>query len=159
MKFDVALDADKAKQHLQRLPDAVRAELVTEAEFLDGELVARARLLASGDLVNVRSGRYVRSIKGRVTSTRTVVTGKAYSRAPEAHLIETGAVRGPRDILPNAAQAMTFVLGGHRVFAKRVHHPGSVMRGRYVLHTALDEMRVEIISGMRAAMNRGLAHP
>lgn len=156
MKFNVVLDADKTKQRLERLPDAVRTELVAEAKILDAELVDYARMLASGGLVNIRSGRYVRSIKGRVTSSRTTVTGKAYSRAPEAHLIETGAVRAPMDILPSATQALSFMLGGHRVFAKRVHHPGSVMRGRYVLHTALDDMREEILTGMRGALNRGL---
>jgi hypothetical protein len=157
VKFDVRLDAKKTDRRLERLPDGVRDELVGAARVLDAELIQYARMLASGGLVNVITGRYLRSIKGNVRATRTTVTGKVYSRAPEAHLIELGAVRKAMDILPNVAQAMSFMVAGKRVVAKRVHHPGSVMKGRHVLHIALDDMRDEIFGGMHAALNRGLA--
>lgn len=158
-KFDVCFDAEKTDRRLQRLPDAARTELVGTARVLDSELIEYARMLASGGLVDVITGRYLRSIKGSVRATSTVVTGKVYSRAPEAHLIEYGAVRKAMDILPNVAQAMSFIVGGKRIFAKRVHHSGSIMRGRHVLHVALEDMREEILTGMRAALNRGLAAP
>jgi hypothetical protein len=157
MKFDVEFDADKTKRRLAKLPDAARTELVTVARLLDRELVDYARFLASGPLVNVKSGRYVKSIHGSVRSTQTMVTGKVASSAPEAHFIETGAVRKAMDILPNAAKALSFLMNGRRVFAARVHHPGSTEKPRHLLQVALDDIRAEIVAEMTSALHRGLA--
>jgi hypothetical protein len=42
-------------------------------------------------------------------------------------------------------------VGGKQVFAKIVHHPGSVMPERSFMRSSLAEMRPEIIDGLRQA--------
>ena len=138
------------------MPDNVRAEMKEAAKKLKDEAVNYARTLASGPLVNVRSGRYLKSLKGSVSSGQKTVTGKIYSRDPVAHLIESGATRKAREILPNTKQALSFMLGGRRVFARAVHHPGSKMPAKHLLQQTIDDMQPDIFKELEAALNRGI---
>jgi hypothetical protein len=155
-KFNIQIDSSQPRKNFEKMPADVRGEMVDAAKTLKDEAVNYARTLASGPLVNVRSGRYLRSIKGRVSSGSKTVTGKIFSNAPEAHLIEQGATRRPREILPNAKQALAFMIGGKRVFAKAVHHPGSIMPAKHLLQQTIDDMQPDIFKELEAALNRGL---
>lgn len=153
----INIDYDTKKLSLEQMTAAVREEVLNASKTLDSQLVDRARALATGSMVGVRSGLYKESIRGEVKVSRNRITSRVYSRAPEAHLVEYGAVRGPHDILPDTKRVLSFLMNGKRVFATKVHNPGSTTSPRPVLKTALEQMSPRIVSDITAAMNRGLA--
>lgn len=69
----------------------------------------------------VQTGRLLKGISGRTLSnpTRTIVT----SSAPYTKYV-IGGTR-PHMIYPRNARALSFTIGGRRVFASRVQHPGT----------------------------------
>jgi hypothetical protein len=86
---------------------------------------------------------------------------------PKANLFEFGGKTGPHDIEPDNAQALLLQIGGGKIFAAKVHHPGGDFgresfgagsQGKYsVVQLAYNEMRAEIFSRMYDAAFEGVA--
>lgn len=144
--FTVSVDDSKAKLKFAVLPDATRSALFTASQGLEQALLFRARELASGGAVNVRSGAYLRSIRGTTRQGKNSVTATTRSNSPLAAIIEHGAQIGAHDILPDTAQALHFGGSAGEVFAAIVHHPAVTLPARPVIEGAFDEMRDDIVS-------------
>ncbi len=155
--IDVKLSASRVQLRLDRMPDEVRAMLGTTARMLDDALVARAKSLASGGVLKVRTGSYVASIRGSVRVSQRSVSGSATSRDRRAHIFEFGGETSPHLELPKIKQAMAFMMGAGKVFASMVHHPGSHIAEHSVIHAAFDEMKGDIQADLQAAVSRGVA--
>jgi phage gpG-like protein len=119
----------------------------------------------SGQVLNVRSGNLRRSIQSKVTQSiddKDVVDITVYSdgSVPYADIHEYGGHTPPHIITPVQAQALSFIYEGKRVFAKIVHHPGSIMPERSYLRTSIAEMtptiRDEIENTVNDAIQQGL---
>jgi hypothetical protein len=150
MTFDVKID-DRASAKLAGVDGALRGRLLDIAQVLAKALVANARAKASGDLLKVRTGRYVASIHGSARKTDTGVSASVTSSSPLATIFERGAVVPAHDILPNVAQALRFLDDAGAVYAKVVHDPGAVITPKPAIHRAFDDMRGDIVDGLSAA--------
>lgn len=144
----------------EHLPEDIRAALITEVTGLTAEVYARARRRA-GELLKVRSGRYLDSIVQKVrTSTArvrgTVSAGVGYTapgRKPKRvpGFLEFGGHARARMIPVRSAKALHFLRGGNEIFAALVRHPGPTIAPHPIIYGALAEMQSEIVSGLQRA--------
>src|SRR5579864_978798 len=128
---------DELKLKLHTMVPEVRKALEQVIGAKAQEMRDRAIALASGQVIQERTGKFVASIKSELRSTETSVMGDVYSDDPRAPLFEYGGEQQPRDILPNIAQALRF-LGGSAgtVFAAMVHRPVVTYPARSEEHTS-----------------------
>ena len=158
-EFDLGRDikvvgADEFQLKLHNLMPEVRKAL-EQAIQKDGEaLKGRARALASGEVIKIETGEFVRSLETRVKSSETGVFGYVWSNKPDlAAVFEFGGTQDARDILPNVAQALRFA-GGFAakislgtvgmVYAAVVHRPVVEYKPKPIIHAAFDEMKAGI---------------
>lgn len=153
--FQVRVDSSRVRLRLEEMPTNVRSALRDVTEILDVELVARARSRARSEL-NVRSGKYLASIRGAISETPRRISGKARARAKQAAILEYGGNIPPHEILPNKAGALAFLRDGAQVFAAAVQHPGAHITARKIIHGAFSEMRGDIVAGMTTAVQRAV---
>lgn len=144
-------------------------ELVRIENELVAELVARARAKAEGDVLQVRSGKFVDSIHGDVVlenpdahrslagmfaaggTTHEGVFAEVLSDDPIAHVLEYGATIPPHEIDVSTAHALRFF--GHEgvVFAASVAFPGAEIPPHSTIHAAFVEMEDEIVEKLESA--------
>jgi hypothetical protein len=139
---------------LGELNEASRAALIDVLLQLEDQVVTRARALASGEVLQVRSGRFVGSIQGDVTESATGVIADVYSRDPKAGILEYGGHIPPHEIDPNTAHALRFLgRAGGATFAARVHSPGATIAPHPTIDAAYDEMRSRIYQDINNNVN------
>lgn len=153
--FDTKITGvDETILQLQTMMPEVRKALeVTIGNAVKG-VQDQARALASGDVLQSRSGRYVNSIKSDMVSNDSGVFGHVFSDDPRADLFEYGGSTPARDILPNVAQVLRFAgspmlaslsLGTvGMVFAAVVHRPVVQYQKRSVIDAAFDAARTDV---------------
>lgn len=144
MAEEIKVDSSKLDLRLGKLQPAVHDALVVAVTLDAGELQGRAQSKASGDLLQVRSGKFVKSIKAGIRQSADRVTGRVYSRDPRAHLFEYGGKTKPHVIEPTAARALLLQVRGGTRFAARVQHPGGKYDARQIIHSAFGEMKAGI---------------
>jgi hypothetical protein len=159
MNFDIEVDASKANLRLEAMPPAVHDALVVAVTLAAGELEGRAQSKASGDLLQVRTGRFVKSIKASVSARANSVTGRVYSRDRRAALFEYGGRTPAHEIEPKRAKALLVRMRSGTVFAARVQHPGGAYSARNIIHSAFEEMRPEIIGDLEEAARGAVERP
>lgn len=86
---------------------------------------------------------------------------------PYLAIQEFGGVTRPHDIFPVNAQVLAFMMPGamqfkgsaesETVFARVVHHPGSVMPERSYMRSALAMERADIVASLTDAATQGVA--
>lgn len=153
--FDLVV-ADDATPALAQVGDAVQRNLANASDVLAASLLTTARALASGGMVEARSGHYLESLHVETTSHDDGVDVTLSSNSPLAHLIEHGVRVPAHDILPSASEVLRFDGGVGEVFAKVVHVPQTTIPARPVLHTALDMMSGRIVDGLGDAAQRAI---
>jgi len=151
--LNVEVDASKANLRLQEMPVDARDNLIVAVTLLTGELQGAARSKASGDLLQVRRGKFVKSIKAGVRTAKNSITGRVYSKDVRAHLFEYGGKTPAHDIEPKNAKALLLQMRGGTLFAARVHHPGGVYQALEIIHSAFDEMKPEIVANLEKAVH------
>jgi len=141
MCFDVKVTGpDKVILQMQTLLPEVRAALETVIKSSADQILGRAQQLASDDVIQVRTGAYLRSIESRVRSSDKGVFGYVWSSDPGlAAVFEFGGTQAPREILPNVAQVLRFTGSAGEVFASVVHRPSVVYQPKPIIHAAFDE--------------------
>jgi hypothetical protein len=119
---------------------------------LDDALLAAAQQLAA-TLLQVHTGKFEASIKGRVRDNVDSIIGRVYSGAQQAAILEYGGDIPAHEIEPKNARALHFAafMAGD-VFAARVHFPGATIKPHPVITGALDDMNAEIVEGLTAAV-------
>jgi len=157
--FDVQVDASRANLRLEEMPEEVRDALIVAVTLAAGELEGAAQSKASGDLLQVRTGRFVRSIKAGIRTGKTSVTGRVYSNDPRARLFEFGGTTPPHDIAPKNTKALLLKMRGGTVFAASVHHPGGKYEARNIIYSAFDEMKPEIVENLERAVLDVVSRP
>lgn len=144
---------------LDSMPTNVRLALKRRVTALAIKLTARVvNDKLSGQVLNVVSGALRRSIFWKIvedSSTAVIAKVASSGDVKYAAIHEFGGKTPPHDIYPTNAEALHFFMGGREVFAKVVHHPGSVMPERSFLRSSLDEMRDEIERELNAAVVEG----
>ena len=139
---------------LADLPPAVLAALQTKAVALAAALtthVVKDKL--SGQVLAVKSGRLRASISSEVDIDGDAVRSRVFVSpgVKYAAIQEFGGRTAAHDIVPDKARALAFLIGGRRVFARLVHHPGSTLPARSYLRSSLADMAGEIATALKAA--------
>ncbi len=138
--------------------DDVTAALRERAAALQARLLATVEANLSGDVLQARSGALRASVTTDfVLGADEISVGVGSNGVPYAAIQEYGGRTPAHDIVPVKAQALAFAGGGGAVFARRVHHPGSLIPARAPFGSALDALRDEINSGLKAAVLDALA--
>jgi hypothetical protein len=144
VEFD---DAD-AQASLRAFDAAVLDRLVT--------VEAALRLTLYGNIeahAPERTGAYKKSIQSETDETATGVWSDVEATDPIASFIERGATIPAHEILPNVAQALSFMIDGRHIFAARVESPGGTIKPEFVLTRELIAMEPEISAQMQDAAN------
>lgn len=172
--FELGLDVkveglDKTILQMHNLMPETRAALEQTIGAEATEMRDRARAMASGEVIQERSGRFVASIQSDLRSDASGVFGTVYSADPRDPLFEYGGETSARDILPNVAQALAF-LGGSAlarivslgtagtVLAAIVHRPVVQYPKHPIIHAAFDEARTVITTQIGDALVTGLVN-
>jgi phage gpG-like protein len=137
--------------------DALAAAVRAKAESLQARLLAKVDTNLSGGVLNPRSGALKASIVADVEAEAGEVVGRLASvGVAYAAILEYGGRTPPHDIVPVKAQALAFAGARGPVFGRRVHHPGSRIRAHGFLGRALDDMRTEILDGLKESVRAAL---
>ncbi len=143
---------------LTSMPAAVRSALIRKTTALSLQLEALVKSKLSGIVLNVVTGALRRSISHKVESGATSVKATVFSSGDVkyAGIHEFGGTIHVPEIVPVKAQALHFIYEGKEIFAKRVRAHDVVMPERSFLRSSLEDMRTEIVAGLREAVNEGL---
>jgi hypothetical protein len=142
--FNVVVKSDSVMALLDTISPHVHDALLPAITRDAALILGQARALASGDVLQERTGKYVKSIKSKVYDSNKRVYAKVYSRDPRAGLFEWGGSTPARDILPNTAQVMKFMGTAGEVFAKIVHRPVVQYPPHPVINAAFDELKSDV---------------
>jgi phage gpG-like protein len=147
----VTLEGDRQLiAKLSAMPNALRQALVRKANALALKLEALVKSKLNGQVLHVRTGALRRSIFEEVTDTATSVTGRVASSGDVkyAAIHEFGGQTKAHVIYPAKANALAFMIGGKKIFAKKVNHPGSKIPARPYMVPSLQQMKDEIVRGL-----------
>lgn len=148
--------ADALDVQLATLPAQLIAKLEARSRELAEALAARVRDdKLSGQALQTRSGALKASIAADVSATQGAVTASVGSvgDVKYAAIQEYGGRTAAHEILPDKAQALAFMVGGLRRFARRVNHPGSTLPARAYLSSALEESRDDIVAELAGTVH------
>jgi phage gpG-like protein len=152
-ELTVEIDETRAMVRLGGMPGKLKAVLARKTTELRLLLEGLVKTKLSGEVLNVRTGDLRRSIFSDQTETATSVEGRVASSGDVkyARIQEYGGTTSPHDIFPTKGKALAFVMDGKQIFAKVVHHPGSVIPARSYMRSSLAEVSPEIVEGYKSA--------
>lgn len=143
---------DRATVRFKALPENVRAKLRPVIVRDGKELAALVRGKLNGGVLQRRTGRLAESIRSEMRENANTLYGLVYSTGVVyAAIHEHGGRTKPHDIYPRNARALHFFSGGNEVFAKVVHHPGSLIPQRSYLRSSLAELKGKIAADIERA--------
>lgn len=142
---------------LSSMPDKLRRAFLKKTYSLAEKLKSKVQQNLTNRLLRIRTGKLVRSIFEQVTNSSNEVSGRVYSSGlPYAAIQEDGGQTKAHIIEAVNGKALAFQMGGKQVFFKRVHHPGSNIKGAHYMGSAFSEMTPEIKAGYEEAAREGM---
>jgi phage gpG-like protein len=154
--LDISVDSRQIMARLSVMPDKLRAAFLKKTYSLAEKLKSKVQQNLTNKLLNIRTGKLVRSIFQQVTNSTNEVSGRVYSSGlPYAAIQEYGGQTKAHIIEAVNGKALMFNMGGKQVFFKRVHHPGSNIKGAHYMGQAFAEMTPEIRAGYEQAVVEG----
>ena len=152
MKFEAEFKAPDDLADTASRIHAVLFKKATAYAFLLESHIKADKL--SGQVLNVRTGNLRRSIFSGVEDNGDTIEiwAKQSGDVKYGAIHEFGGKTAAHEILPVKAKALHFIVGGKEVFAKIVHHPGSVMPERSYMRSSLEDMKDTIIAGLKDAV-------
>ncbi len=142
IEFTIEVDDSRVRARLQGMPAKLQQALVRKTTVLRLQLEAKVK-----SKTPVKTGALRRGVFSDQSATATTVEGWVAESADVKYGLYVEEGTRPHDILPSKANVLAFVVGGKKVFAKIVHHPGT--KGQWMFRDSLAEMRPEIIEGYR----------
>jgi len=135
----------------------VQDALIRRAGALRDALERRIRLKLTGGVLRTHSGTLAASILSSISDDESDATVTVSSAGvPYAAIQEFGGKTSAHDIIAKNAKALAFSGEGGIVFAKHVHHPGSIIPPRSYLASSLSELHDELESGFTSAILEAL---
>lgn len=110
---DISKLADALKATSQQSGLTTQQVLIQASNHILAEMEARAP---------VKTGNLRKSLSVRVDTDRVTI-GPNMRQAPYAGYVEFGTA--PHTILPKRGKYLVFTIGGKKVFARKVNHPGT----------------------------------
>jgi hypothetical protein len=143
------------------MPDKLRAAFLKKTYALAEKLKSKVQQNLTNKLLHIRSGNLVRSIFQQVTNSANEVSRRVYSSGVTYARIQEFGGQTKAHII-EAKNAKALFLGSNfkggltaGVFFKRVHHPGSKIKGVHYMGSAFAEMTPEIRAGYEQAAAEG----
>jgi len=149
--IEVTISAADALGRLRALPSTVAARLADTVARLAQTLYDHVEENLSGVVLQRRSGRLAASIVQQVDGL-TASVGFDPAAVPYGAAQEFGADIRAHLIAAKNARALSFVVAGKRVFAKRVMFPGAHLPERSFLRSALADLAPEIGAAIAASV-------
>ena len=147
----ITVNTGDLSEKLDRLPDAVKAALLSEANGIAAELLGAVQQKVGGGVLKVISGRYLASIQSQVKENPKSVTGKVFSSEPYAAIDEWGGHVPPHKIAPKNVRALHFLATSAEVFAAIVHSPGATIGPHPAWHETYLEEKDDVAARLIAA--------
>jgi phage gpG-like protein len=136
---------------------SVQNALLERAEGLRAELEARIEQKLTGGILQARTGALAGSIQSSTEDDGSAASIVASSiGVPYAAIQEFGGKTAAHDIVAVKAKCLAFDAGGGRVFARKVHHPGSTIPARSYIAESFAEKSGEIIASLKQAVLKAL---
>jgi|ERR1017187_2048560 phage gpG-like protein len=154
----LAIDIDDRAimARLSSMPDRLRAAFLKKTYALAEKLKSKVQQNLTNRILQIRTGKLVRSIFEQVTNSANEVSGRVYSSGlPYAAIQEFGGQTKAHIIEAKNGKALMFNMGGKQVFFKRVNHPGSHIPAHHYMGQAFDAMKPEIKAGYEEAAKQG----
>ena len=137
--------------------DSLTSAVRDKVEELQAKLLAKVEANLSGDVLQSRTGALKSSVAVAIDLSADAFGASIVSDGvPYAAIQEYGGHTAAHDIVPVKARALAFAGAGGAVFARRVHHPGSVIPARAPFGSALEALRAEIGDGLKQAVAEAL---
>jgi phage gpG-like protein len=154
--LDLQVDDRVIMARLNAMPGKLRAALLKKTYELAEKLKSNVQQNLTNRILNIRTGKLVRSIFEQVTNNTNEVAGRVYSSGvPYAAIQEFGGQTKAHIIEAKNGKALMFNMGGKEVFFRRVNHPGSKVPAHHYMGQAFDAMKPEITTGYEQAVNQG----
>ena len=152
----IDVDSRAVMARLSYMPEKLRAAFLKKTYALAEKLKSKVQQNLTNRVLNIRTGKLVRSIFEQVTNSSNEVSGRVYSSGlPYAAIQEFGGKTSPHIIEAKNGKALAFNLGGKQVFLKKVNHPGSNIKASRYMGSAFDAMKMEIKAGYEDAAKQG----
>jgi hypothetical protein len=137
-------------------PAALEAALGPALADIAAVLQERIAVKLDGEVVQKRSGRLAASI---VVSSDDSSANAAIdtAEAPYGLALEFGASIPAQLITAKSARALSFVVGGQRIFAKHVSRPAFVLPPHSFLRSALAAIEPLAVARIRQAVSQALS--
>jgi phage gpG-like protein len=133
--------------------DMIQSIVAARMSDLTEQLEARVKANLSGTILNPRSGRLLASITSGTADEGSDIEGYVASEGvPYAAIQEYGGKTAAHEIMAVKAKALAFAGAGGQVFAKSVHHPGSVIPAHAYLGRALADMQDAIAADLKQSV-------
>ncbi len=133
--------------------DAIQQVISERVTDLALQLQARVQENLSGAILNRRSGRLAASIVSGAEDDGANTIGFVSSEGvPYAAIQEYGGKTAAHDIVAVKAKALAFAGTGGLIFAKSVHHPGSLIPAHGYMSRALQDMQSAIATDLKQSV-------
>lgn len=153
MPFEVKTDFTKAMLKFDAFPPGVRDVLDVFITNEAGAVLGQIKGLAGGDVLQVITGKYLRSMKAAVRVTDKRVSARVGSRDPRAPLFEFGGTTPAREIVAKNAKALHFAGASvGELFRAHVHRPAIKYRPHQAIFQGFAQLKPEIQKGMVEAV-------
>lgn len=149
--IQITISAADTLGRLRALPQDLASRLASVVATLAQRLYDRVEDNLSGAVLQRRSGRLASSIVQQVDGLSASV-GFDPAAVPYGAAQEFGADLRAHLIAAKNARALSFVVAGKRVFAKRVWFPGAHLPERSFLRSALADLAPDIGAEIAAAV-------
>jgi hypothetical protein len=154
----VTIDDRAVVARLGAMPGRMHAALLKKTYELAEKLKSKVQQNLTNRVLQIRTGKLVRSIFEEVKDESNSVEGRVFSSGLKyAKIQEFGGQTKAHIIEAINGKALAFNIGGKQVFVKRVNHPGSTIKASRYMGQAFDVMKPEIKAGYEEAV-RGATH-
>lgn len=156
IKIDINTNAEQLATGLAKFPKAMAQAIGSAMQRQNQILVSyiqRNKLSSTGaNSVGVKSGTLRASVNA---TTPTVSESEVSSQIGTSVLYAIYQEAGTKayTIVPKRASVLSFLVGGERVFAKKVNHPG--LKARKMFETALQEKQDDYNQALLQAVDEG----
>jgi hypothetical protein len=154
--ININVNENGVPERIGALPESVRKAIFAEETRIGEMLLGSMRAKAGGEVLKVRTGKYLQSFKAKVSETQTGVSLTVGTKSPLAHILEYGAQILPHLIRPKATRALHFLGTSGEVFAGIVHSPGASIAPHSVEHSTFLEEKDEVAEQLTQAVGAAL---
>jgi hypothetical protein len=155
MLIDIKATDGGLSEKFAKLPANVEARLLQTEKEIGTRLLGIVQSKAGGDVLKVRTGKYLGSFSTTTRRTGTGILTKVSTKDPLAHILEYGANIPAHLITTAKVRALHFLDGSYDVFAKVVHSPGGRIEPRSVMHSTFLEQKESVVDQLVAAAREG----